>query len=75
MAVIAAKNIQLIVIHDGRMRVAGARASFRVDHFLDGPLVQVDGVPMEVVYTVEAVVAAEDEQGTVVHDGGVAVAG
>ena len=55
------------------MRMPGTRARFGVYGFHLAPFVGRDAKSVEIVYSVVAIIAAEDVDAAVVHDSGVAV--
>lgn len=74
-AVVASKNVQLIIIDYSTVGMARARPSLRVAHLLELPAPRVNAIPMEIIDAIEAIVPSEDENLSTVDDGCVAVAG
>lgn len=75
MSVIAPKNVQLVVKNHCGMRMAGGRACFRIENFLNLPFILVNREFVKVVNTVETIIAAKDVYVVVVHDSCVSVSG
>ena len=75
MAIVASKNVQLIIIDYGTVRVARTRPSLWITDFLKLPASCINAIPMEIIDAIESVVAAEDENLSIVDHGCVAVTG
>lgn len=72
-AVVAAKNIHVRVEDYCGMRMPGARACFWVDRFHEAPFIGCYAKSVEIIYSVVAIIPAEDVDAAIVHDSGVAV--
>lgn len=72
-AVIATKHVHVFFVHNARVRVARARSLLRIGWFELLPGSRRDVVPVEIIYTIIAIVAAEDKNASTVHNCGMSV--
>ena len=74
MPVIAAKDIELVVVHYSGVGVPGAWAGLNVGDFLNRPFTGVNRVLVEIVYSVKAIIASENIDAAIVYHCRVSVA-
>ena len=73
MTVIAPKNIELIIVDDSTVRVAGTRSSLRIRDVLEGPLARIYIISVKVIYSVKAVISTKNVYLALVNYSGMSI--